>query len=379
MTLPAKRSLWMALSVFLVIGAIAAWKILTVRAIIAKMSQQKPPLTVVSSTKATEEIWQRRLHAVGSFAASEGITVTNELDGAVTQIAFASGAPVQQGELLVQLDVSAERAQLANAVAGADLARINLRRAQELRAKDTNSQAELDLGEAQARQTAATADALRAVIAKKTIRAPFTGRTGIRQINLGQFLKGGTAIVTLQALDPLFFNFYLPQQDVTHLTVGQVVQITVDAYPGVVFAGEITAINPKVEETSRNLLVQATVRNQDERLRPGMFAALDVVLPRQDKLVTLPLTAISYNPYGNSVYVVENKGRDASGQPVLVVRQQFVQLGSQRGDQVAVLKGVNAGDEVVTAGQLKLRNGSSVQLNNTVEQTNSLRPNLPNT
>ncbi len=379
MTLIAKRSLWMALSVFLVIGAIAAWKILTVRAIIAKMSQQKPPLTVVSSTKATEEIWQRRLHAVGSFAASEGITVTNELDGAVTQIAFASGAPVQQGELLVQLDVSAERAQLANAVAGADLARINLRRAQELRAKDTNSQAELDLGEAQARQTAATADALRAVIAKKTIRAPFTGRTGIRQINLGQFLKGGTAIVTLQALDPLFFNFYLPQQDVTHLTVGQVVQITVDAYPGVVFAGEITAINPKVEETSRNLLVQATVRNQDERLRPGMFAALDVVLPRQDKLVTLPLTAISYNPYGNSVYVVENKGRDASGQPVLVVRQQFVQLGSQRGDQVAVLKGVNAGDEVVTAGQLKLRNGSSVQLNNTVEQTNSLRPNLPNT
>ena len=379
MTLTAKRSLWMALSVFLVIGAIAAWKILTVRAIIAKMSQQKPPLTVVSSTKATEEIWQRRLHAVGSFAASEGITVTNELDGAVTQIAFASGAPVQQGELLVQLDVSAERAQLANAVAGADLARINLRRAQELRAKDTNSQAELDLGEAQARQTAATADALRAVIAKKTIRAPFTGRTGIRQINLGQFLKGGTAIVTLQALDPLFFNFYLPQQDVTHLTVGQVVQITVDAYPGVVFAGEITAINPKVEEPSRNLLVQATVRNQDERLRPGMFAALDVVLPRQDKLVTLPLTAISYNPYGNSVYVVENKGRDASGQPVLVVRQQFVQLGSQRGDQVAVLKGVNAGDEVVTAGQLKLRNGSSVQLNNTVEQTNSLRPNLPNT
>ena len=379
MTLTAKRSLWMALSVFLVIGAIAAWKILTVRAIIAKMSQQKPPLTVVSSTKATEEIWQRRLHAVGSFAASEGITVTNELDGAVTQIAFASGAPVQQGELLVQLDVSAERAQLANAVAGADLARINLRRAQELRAKDTNSQAELDLGEAQARQTAATADALRAVIAKKTIRAPFTGRTGIRQINLGQFLKGGTAIVTLQALDPLFFNFYLPQQDVTHLTVGQVVQITVDAYPGVVFAGEITAINPKVEETSRNLLVQATVRNQDERLRPGMFAALDVVLPRQDKLVTLPLTAISYNPYGNSVYVVENKGRDASGQPVLVVRQQFVQLGSQRGDQVAVLKRVNAGDEVVTAGQLKLRNGSSVQLNNTVEQTNSLRPNLPNT
>ncbi len=379
MTLTAKRSIWMVVGVLLVVGAIAGWKIITVRAIIAKMSAQKQPPTVVSAMKATEEIWQRRLHAVGSFAAAEGITVANELDGTVTKIAFESGAQVSKGDLLVQLDVSTEQAQLASAEAGADLAHLNLKRAQELRAKDTNSQAELDVGEAQARQTAATADVIRATIAKKTIRAPFSGRAGIRQINLGQFIKGGTAIVPLQAMDPLYLNFFLPQQDVTDLKVGQAVQVTVDAYPGVTFDGAITAINTKVDDASRNILVQATVRNADERVRPGMFGGVDVVLPAQDKLVTLPQTAISYNPYGNSVYIVEDKGKDADGHPVLTVRQQFVQLGSRRGDQVAVLKGVKAGDEVVTAGQLKLRNGSSVQINNTVVPPNRAQPSLPNT
>ncbi len=379
MTLTAKRSIGMAVGVILVIGAIAAWKIITIRAIIAKMAAQKPAPTVVSSMKAPEEIWQRRLHAVGSFSAAEGITIANELDGTVVKIAFESGALVNKGDLLVQLDVSTEMAQLASAEASADLARLNLKRAQELRAKDTNSQADLDGGEAQARQTAANADAIRSIIAKKTIRAPFAGRTGIRQINLGQFIKGGTLIVPLEAMDPLYVNFSLPQQDVTNLKVGQAVQVTLDAYPGVVFAGAINAINAKVDDTNRNVQVQATVRNADERIRPGMFGGVDVVLPQQDKFVTLPQTTISYNPYGNSVYIVESKGKDASGQPVLTVRQQFVQLGSQLGDQVAVLKGVSPGDEVVTSGQLKLRNGSAVQINNTVAPANSTQPRLPNT
>lgn len=379
MTLTAKRSIWMAVGVILVIGAIAAWKIITIRAIIAKMATQKPAPTVVSSMKATEEIWQRRLHAVGSFAAAEGITVANELDGTVIKIAFESGAQVNKGDLLVELDISTEQAQLASAEAAADLARINLNRAQELRAKDTNSQAELDAGDAQARQTVANTDAIRATIAKKTIRAPFAGRTGIRQINLGQFIKGGTSIVPLQAMDPLYVNFYLPQQDVTDLKVGQNVQVTIDAYSGVVFEGAINAINAKVDDSNRNVQVQAIVRNADERIRPGMFCGVDVVLPQQDKLVTLPQTTISYNPYGNSVYIVEDKGKDASGHPVLTVRQQFVQLGSQRGDQVAVLKGVKPGDEVVTAGQLKLRNGSTVEINNAVAPANSAQPSLPNT
>lgn len=379
MTLTAKRSIWMVVGVIFVVGAIAAWKIITVRAIIAKMSAQKPQPTMVSSMKATQEIWQRRLHAVGSFAAAEGITVANELDGTVTKIAFESGAQVSKGDLLVQLDVSTEQAQLASAEASADLARLNLKRAQELRAKDTNSQAELDVGEAQARQTSANADAIRATIAKKTIRAPFAGRTGIRQINLGQFIKGGTSIVPLQAMDPLYLNFYLPQQDVTQLKVGQTVQVSVDAYPGVSFDGTITAINTKVDDASRNILIQATVHNADESIRPGMFGGVDVVLPEQDQFVTLPQTVISYNPYGNSVYVVEAKGKDADGNPILTVRQQFVQLGGRRGDQVALLKGVKPGDEIVTAGQLKLRNGSAVQINNAVVPPNSAKPSLPNT
>jgi len=379
MTLTAKRSLWMALGVIVVIGAIAGWKIMTVRAIIAHMATQKPQPTVVSSMKAAEQVWQRRLHAVGSFTAVQGVTVTNELDGTVVKIAFESGAQVKQGDLLVQLDISSEQALLASALASADLAALNLKRAQDLRTKDSNSQSDLDASEAQARQTAANVDGIRATIAKKTIRAPFSGRLGIREINLGQFLKGGTAVVPLQALDPIFVNFSMPQQEVIDLKVGQSVQVTIDAYPGTVFDGTVNAINSKVDDTNRNVQVQATLANADERIKPGMFASVDVVLPEQDKYVTLPLTAITYNPYGNSVYVVEDKGKDASGHPVLTVRQQFVELGAQRGDQVAVLKGVKPGEEIVTAGQLKLRNGSPVEINNTVPIESNPAPKLQNT
>jgi membrane fusion protein (multidrug efflux system) len=235
MTLTAKRSLWMALGVIVVIGAIAAYKVLTIRTMIAKMATQKPAPTVVSSAKAPAETWQRRLHAVGSFAAVQGVVVTNELDGLVTQIAFESGVTVKQGDLLLQQDISIEQAQLASAQASADLARANFKRAQELRAKDTNAQVDLDTAEAQARQTAAAIEVLRATIAKKSVRAPFSGRLGIRQVNAGQFIKGGTAIVPLQALDPIYVNFSLPQQDVTGLVVGQTILVTVDAYPGQTF------------------------------------------------------------------------------------------------------------------------------------------------
>lgn len=339
----------------------------------AKMSVQKPAPTVVSSMKATEEIWERRLHAVGSFAPAEGIAVANELDGTVTKIAFESGARVSQGDLLVQLDISTEQAQLASAEAGADLARLNLKRAQDLRAKDTNSQADLDVGEAQARQTVANADAIRAVIAKKTIRAPFAGRTGIRQVNLGQFIKGGTAIVPLQALDPIYLNFALPQQDVTGLTVGQTIRVTVDAYPGQVFEGAITALNAKVDDATRNLQVQATLRNADEKLKSGMFATVDVLLPKKDSYVTLPQTAIVYNPYGNAVYVAEKSTEGTNG-GALVARQRFVQMGDTRGDQIAVLTGVKAGEEIITSGQLKLRNGAAIEINNAVPPASNPAP-----
>ena len=363
--------------VFVVVDVIAGWKVLSVRAIMAKMADQKPPQTVVSSIKAAEQSWERRLHAVGSFAAAEGIIVANELDGTVTKIAFESGAQVNKGDLLVQLDVSTEQAQLASAEASADLARLNLKRAQELRAKDTNSQADLDVVEAQSRQTVANADAIRAVIAKKTIRAPFAGRTGIRQVNLGQFIKGGTAIVPLQALDPIYINFALPQQDVTGLTVGQSIQVTVDTYPGQVFTGTITALNAKVDDATRNLQVQATLRNADEKLRSGMFGTVDVLLPQKDNFVTLPQTAIVYNPYGNAVYVVEKSTEGTDG-GALLARQRFVEMGETRGDQVALLKGVKTGEEVVTSGQLKLRNGAPVAINNSVTPGNNPAPTPPN-
>jgi membrane fusion protein (multidrug efflux system) len=372
MTLTTKRSIWMAVGVVFVVVAIGGWKYFTIRAMIAKMSAQKPAPTVVSSMKAPEQIWQRRLHAVGSFSAAQGIVVANELDGTVVKIAFESGAQVKQGDLLVQLDVSTEQAQLASAEAGADLARINLKRAQELRAKDTNSQADLDAGEAQARQTVANADGVRATIAKKTIRAPFAGRIGIRQVNLGQFIKGGTAIVPLQALDPIYLNFAMPQQDVTGLTVGQAIQVTVDAYPAQVFDGTITALNARVDDTTRNLQVQATLHNADEKLQPGMFATVDVLLPKQNSYVTLPQTAIVYNPYGNAVYVVEKSTEVATGG--LLARQRFVQMGDTRGDQVAILKGVEAGEEIITSGQLKLRNGAVIAINNAVSPASDPAP-----
>jgi membrane fusion protein (multidrug efflux system) len=368
-----KRTLWMILGVVVVVGAIAAYKTYTIKTMIVKMSGQKPAPTVVSSVKAPEEVWQRRLHAVGSLAAVQGVVVTNELDGQVAQIAFESGALVKSGDLLVQQDVALEQAQLASAVASADLAQVNLKRARQLRANDTNAQVELDSAEALARQTTAAVDAIRATIAKKTLRAPFAGRLGIRQINPGQFLRSGTAIVPLQSLDPIYANFALPQQDLTDLKVGQTVEVTVDTFAGQVFTGTINAINARVDDASRNVQVQATLRNPDERLRPGMFASIDVLMPQTSKLITLPQTAVVYNPYGNAVYVVE-PGKDPAGVQTLIARQRFVTLGETRGDQVAITKGVKPGEEIVTSGQLKLRNGAVIAINNAVPPTSNAAP-----
>jgi membrane fusion protein (multidrug efflux system) len=377
MTLMTKRILGMIAAILVVVGAIAFWKYYTIRTTIAKMTAQKPQPTAVSSIKAPEEVWQDRRRAVGSLAAVQGVMVSNELPGTVQKITFESGGQVKQGDLLVQLDVSAEAAELRGLEAQTLLARINDKRAQELRRNNTNSQGDLDAAQAQYQQTLAAADTLKATIAKKTITAPFAGRLGLRQVNLGQYLAVGTAIVTLQALDPIYVNFALPQQDVVDLTEGQKVQLRIDAYPDQTFEGAISAISPKVDDASRNLQVQATLGNANARLKPGMFGSVDVLLPRQGKVITLPQAAIVYNPYGDAVYVVE-KAKDAAGADGLVARQRFVQLGETRGDQVAVLKGVKIGDEVVTSGQLKLRNGAAVEINNSITPENNPAPTLPN-
>ena len=373
MTLLVKRTLGVIAAILVVVGAIALWKYYTIRTMIAKMSAQKPQPTVVSSIKAPEEIWQDRRHAVGSLAAVQGVTVCNELAGTVQKIAFESGDQVKAGDLLVQLDIAPDEAQLRGLQAQATLARISLQRAQELRQNNTNSQADIDAAEALYQQGQAAVENLQATIAKKVIKAPFAGRLGIRQVDRGQYLAAGTQIVSLQALDPLYVNFALPQQAVVDLTLGLAAQVRIDAFPAEVFAGTINAINVQVDDASRNIQVQATLRNPQAKLKPGMFASVDVVLPSQNRWITLPEPAIVYNPYGNTVYVVE-KSKDDSGATSLVARQRVVQLGETRGDQVAVLKGVLPGDEVVTSGQLKLRNGASVVINNSIMSNDSAAP-----
>jgi membrane fusion protein (multidrug efflux system) len=382
MTLLAKRTIGMIGAILLVVGAIAFWKYYTIRTLIAKMSAQKPQPTAVSSIKATEEVWQDRRHAVGSLAAVQGVTVCNELPGTVQRIAFESGSQVSQGDLLIQLDTSVDAAQVRGLEAQATLARVNLDRAQGLRNSNTNAQTELDTAQAQFQQGQAAVDTLKANIAKKSITAPFAGQLGLRQANLGQYLAAGTAIVTLQAMDPIYVNFAVPQQEGVELKPGQAVEVHIDAYPDAVFAGAINAVNAKVDDATRNLQVQATVPNAKALLRPGMFAIVDVVLPLQRKLITLPQSTIVYNPYGNAVYVVEKSKEATAAEPAgagaLIVRQRFVQLGETRGDQVAVLKGVQAGEEIVTSGQLKLRNGAAVAINNSVIPENNPAPTLPN-
>jgi len=365
-----KRMLLMLAVMTLLVGGVIGYKLLGRHMMNAALAAQKPAPAAVATTEAREADWRPTLHTVGSFVATQGIIVSAQLDGAVTRIAFEPGATVKEGELLVQQDVSTETAQLANAEAAATLAALSLERAQQLRANGSNAQIELDTATATQQQAAAAVEAIRTMIEKKTIRAPFAGRTGIRQVNLGQFLRSGAAIVSLQALDPIFFNFTLPQQNAAQVRPGQPVAVTVDAFLGTSFGGTISALNPNVDEATRALQLQATLPNPAGRLQPGMFGVVEVELPVVEKVVTLPLAAIVYNPYGNAVYLVEPAAEGGG----MVARQQFVQTGATRGDQVAILKGVKPGAIVVTAGQLKLRNGASVVVNNTVLPSDSATP-----
>ncbi len=377
MTLLTKRILGVLAAILVVVGAIAYWKYYTVRQLMAALAAQKPQPTMVSSIKAAEETWQDRRHAVGSLAAVQGVTVCNELAGTVRKIAFESGDTVKEGDVLVALDTSTDEAQLRGLKAQAELARISLLRASELRRQNTNSPADLDAAQAQSDQARAAVEALEAVIAKKVIVAPFAGRLGIRQVNQGQYLAAGSPIVALHSLDPIYVNFALPQQAVVDLAAGLAVEVRIDAFPGEVFAGAITAIATGIDDATRNVGVQATLRNPGARLKPGMFTSVEVLLPAQNRFVTLPQPAVVYNAYGNTVYVVQ-RSRDPSGAEVLTAGQRVVQLGESRGDQVAVLKGVQPGEEVVTSGQLKLRNGSLIALNNRVAVDNNPAPTPPN-
>lgn len=369
-----KRSVLFVIGIIVVVAGLAFVKVSQIRAAMAQ--DHTPPPSTITSAVASEEVWQQSFNAVGGLTAVQGIIVNTELDGTVARVAFDSGSVVKQGDLLLQQDISSETAQLGAAEARAELARISLERARDLREKGANSQSELDVAVAESNSAKAAMANIRATIDKKTIRAPFSGRVGIRLVNLGQFLKGGTAIVPLYSLDPIYADFSLPQQEITSVAVGQAVHLKVDAFPGEDFVGKVTAINPQVDPTTRNIQVQATLSNPDGRLRPGMFVNVELMRSQTDKFITVPITAISYNPYGDSVFIIEENKDQSKGPLGLVARQQFVKVGPARGNQVAVLRGVSAGQTLASSGLAKLRNGAPVVVNNQIMPSSNPAPKL---
>jgi membrane fusion protein (multidrug efflux system) len=370
-----KRFFFLALAAVVVLVAVLGGiKGLQIDRMIAHGKQFVPPPEAVTTAVAGQQTWESVLTAVGSLTAVQGVTVTAELAGKVVQIDFKPGSLVKAGELLVKQDTSSEEAQLRAAEATVALAKLNLERLGKLLSERTISQSQFDNAEASYKQAAAQADAIRTMIAKKSIRAPFAGRLGIRLINLGQFLTEGQAIVSLQSLDPIFVDFALPQQQLRLVQPGLRVRLATDALPGQTMEGKITAINPQVDAATRNIRLQATVANPQELLRPGMFVNVGVVLPAQQAVLAIPATAVLYAPYSDSVFVVEDRPADQAGAPGKVVRQQFAQLGEKRGDFIAVVSGLQAGDAVVSTGVFKLRNGQAVVVDNTLAPQFKLSP-----
>jgi len=370
-----KKRFILALTAVVVLAAVLGGiKGLQIDRMIAHGKQSVPPAETVTTAVASMQTWESVLTAVGSLAAVQGVTVTAELTGKVVQIDFKPGSLVKAGELLVKQDTSSEEAQLRAAEATVALAKLNLERLNKLLSERTISQSQFDNAEASFKQAVAQADTIRASIAKKTIRAPFAGRLGIRLVNLGQVINEGEAIVSLQSLDPIYVNFSLPQQQLSSIQTGLAIRVTTDALPGEVIEGKITAINPQVDSATRNIRVQATVTNPDERLRPGMYANVAVVLPGREKVLAIPATAVLYATYSDSVFVVEDQPDPNTGRPAKVVRQQFAQLGEKHGDFVAVRAGLKEGDTIVSTGVFKLRNGQAVTVDNTLSPEFKLNP-----
>jgi membrane fusion protein (multidrug efflux system) len=355
-----KRILLLVVIAAVVLAALFAFRLSQINAAKAALAARKPVPAAVTTAKAARQQWTRTLGSVGTLQSYQGIVIRSEIEGRIIRIAFESGARVQAGDVLVEMDTAAETAQLHSYEASARLAELNLQRARELRQTNANTQADLDANEAAFLQARANIEATKAILAKKRIVAPFDGRIGIRQVNIGQFLNKGDPLATLEAVDPIYADFALPQQDVDQLATGLPVQVTVDAFPNQTFSGRIEAIDPRITDTTRNLRLRATLANKDESLRPGMFARIDVVLPGENNVIVLPATAVVYSPYGDSVYVVARKDG------ALIAEQRWVKVGPKRGDLISILDGLKEGEEVVTVGQTKLRPGSPLKVNNTV-------------
>jgi len=356
-----------------IVAGLGFVKVKQVQSMIAQGAAYQPPPEAVTTIVAAQEQWPSTLTAIGTVAAVRGVTVSADLPGVVDRIAFDSGEAVREGDVLAVLDTRQERAQLAAAEAQRDLSRVNYERIQGLLDERVVSRAEFDQANANERQSRARVGEINAAIERKTIRAPFTGVLGIRRVNLGQYLSAGDALVTLQSLNPIYVNFGVPQQAMRDVRAGRLVRITSDDHTGVVIEGRITAIDSVVDESTRNVQAQATVTNVTGALRPGMFVQTEVVVGASAPVISLPASAISYAPYGNSVFVVSDL-KDEKGKAYRGVRQQFVKVGAARGDQIAVLSGIKAGEEVVTSGVFRLRNGAAVLVNNKVRPGNNPAP-----
>ena len=369
-----KRMLIMLACGGLLFGGIFGYKAIKAHMVEKAMSAHQGQPVTVSTAKAEKQTWQPQLNAVGTVRAEQGVEVTTEIAGLVRDVYFSSGEDVHEGQILVHLNADADKALLNSLKAEAELARTTFVRDQRQFAVKAISRATLDVSEADLKSKQAQVNQQAAIVDKKTIRAPFDGRLGISTVTAGQYLNPGDQIVTLQAIDPVYVDFLVPQQNIARIALGQAVTVTTDTYPDRKFDGKITAINPKVDPQTRNLEIEATVPNPRHELLPGMFTAVQVQSGQAEHRITLPKTAVAYNPYGETVFIVEKKAKGPKEEPELTAKQTFVTVGETRGDQVSILEGVKAGDTVVTSGQLKLKNGSPVTINNDVQPSNEAAP-----
>jgi membrane fusion protein, multidrug efflux system len=370
-----KRMIVMLVVVGVIFGAIFGLQAFKAKMIKQFMASMKMPPVTVTAMKAELQPWQPLLSAVGSLRAVHGIDVTSEIGGLVRAVRFKSGDEAKAGQVLVQLNADADIGLLHSLEASAELARIVYERDQEQFKIQAVSQATLDADAASLKSKEAQVAEQAAVVEKKTIRAMFDGKLGINFVNPGQYVTPGDKIVTLQSLDPIYVDFFLPQQYLSRVKLGQTVTVTTDAVPGHTFKGRITAVNPKVDTDTRNVQIEATIANAKHELLPGMYASVTVESGAVEQYLTLPQTAVTFNPYGESVYIIEDGGKGPDGKPLLTAKQTFVTVGETRGDQVAILKGIKPGDTVATSGQLKLKNGSAVIINNAIQPSNNPAPN----
>lgn len=363
----------MLIAFVLFVSALGGYKFMQISKAIAEGSNWKPAPTALSSYVASEEVWNETFLAVGSVAAVQGAMISTQQEGKVVKIGVESGSKVNVGDLLIQIDTAVEEAQLKSAIAREELARINHTRAERLLTTNSISKAEFDSIAAELKRAQADGNVIKATLDQKTIRAPFDGRVGIRTVNIGQYVAAGAPLIPLLTVDPVYVNFSVPQRYISSLKVGQDLTITSDAFPGEKFSGKVSAINPGLDSDTRNLAVQATFSNPSEKLRPGMFASVELTLSEQKKVVVIPSTAISYAPFGDSVFIIEDL-KDPKGVTYKGVTQHFVKLGGAKGDLVAVISGLEAGKEVATSAVFKLRNGSEVSVDNTNRSLSEVNP-----